>query len=131
MKRICRISLIAFAGILLLSSGTYARKSNRNMQDMYVFAISMSFSDSVMYMSTIQKIDGVVLRDKYFFDERAGYANQFKKWMEEETSSQQLAALYYLETRKKADRKYAQIRKQAIKKHGGEIVTVPDFKFRR
>lgn len=98
---------------------------------MYVFAISLSFTDSVMYMSTIQELDGIVLRDKYFFDERSDYAAQFKKWMEEETASEQISALYYYSTRKKAESGYSKVRKRAMKKHGGTIITIPDFKFKR
>lgn len=131
MMRKYLLAIIALASAFLSSPDVSAKKSNHGMQDMYVFSISMSFSDSVMYISTIQKLDGIVLRDKYFFDERGDYAAQFKKWMEEETASEQIAALYYFDSKRKAERGYAKVRKRAIHKHGGEIITVPDFKFKR
>lgn len=129
MRRLTYSILATLVILFAVSPNAAAKKSDVKTSDLYVFAISFSFSDSIMYMSSVQKLENMTIREKYFLDERADLAGQFKKWVEEETSSQQIATLYYFDKKKKADAKYSKVCERAIKKHGGTIVTVPDFWF--
>lgn len=131
MRRLAYSILASIIILFAASSNVAAKKSDVKSSDLYVFAISFSFSDSIMYLSSVQKLENMTVREKYFLDERAELAGQFKKWIEEETSSQQIATLYYFEKKKKADAKYSKVCERAIKKHGGTIVTVPDFWFKK
>ncbi len=129
MRRLTYSILATLVILFAVSPNAAAKKSDVKTSDLYVFAISFSFSDSIMYMSSVQKLENMTIREKYFLDERADLAGQFKKWVEEETSSQQIATLYYFDKKKKADAKYSKVCERAIKKHEGTIVTVPDFWF--
>lgn len=96
---------------------------------LHVFAVSMSFSDSIMYMSSIQSIENSTLKNKYFFDQRAVYAAQFKDWLEKGGSSLQVSSLYFYKNTKKARKGYEKVCKSAMKKHHATIQTVPEFLF--
>lgn len=106
-------------------------KSDYEKTDIYMFGTSFSFSDSIMYMTEVQKLDSVMVRAEYFLDSQDDYDTQFKKWLEDGGSSMQVASSQFFTKKSKADKKYAKVKKNAIRKHGCTIITVPDFKYTR
>lgn len=99
--------------------------------DIYMFGTSFSFSDSIMYMTEVQKIDSVMVRADYFLDYQDDYDTQFKKWLENGGASMQVSSSQFFKKKSDADRKYSKVRKSAVKKHRCTIITVPDFKYTR
>lgn len=106
-------------------------KSGYEKTDIYIFGTSFSFSDSIMYMTEVQKLDSVMVRADYFLDGQDDYDSQFKKWLEAGGSSMQVASSQFFVKKSKADKKYAKVKKNAIRKHRCTIITVPDFKYTR
>ena len=133
MRRFYNGLLTAVATVVMLSAtqDVCAKKSNSESQDIYAFAISLSFSDSIMYTTGIRKIADVTVKDKYFLNERGEYAEQFKKWLEEGGAPLQVSSLFFYNSRSKAERQFRNVSKRAMKKHECSIVTVPDFQFKK
>ena len=139
-RRILALALIAATFLFSLDASAKKKGKEKVKEEkvktekietltLHIFAVSMSFSDSIMYMSNIQTIENATIRDKYFFDQRAEYSAQFKKWLEDGGSSLQVSSLYFYKNHKKALKGYRTVRKKAMKKHEATIQTVPEFLF--
>lgn len=103
------------------------RKSE--MIPVYMFGVSFSFSDSIMYMTDVQRMDSVEVSGDFFMKDRNAYGNQLKYWLEKGGAPVQVPSLFFYKKQSQARKGISSVRKRALKKHKGTIITVPDFKF--
>ncbi|HOD69302.1 MAG: hypothetical protein ACOX32_00790 [Bacteroidaceae bacterium] len=98
--------------------------------DVYMFALSFSPVDSVMYISDIEKIEQAVVRNKWFLEDRKLFEESFQDYVRARAGDLQLSSLYFYEKENKVLKKREQIiRKNSKKKRFNINYTGSDFRF--
>lgn len=105
------------------------QNKNSRLVDVYMFAASFSLLDSVIYISDIQKVDNVIVNNKWFIKERSTFESQFTDHISADLNESQLTSLYYSEKLKKMQKSRARLIKRNAKKNGFYLYQVSDFKF--
>lgn len=96
----------------------------------YIWGASMSFSDSIVYFTEIQKLDAVVMENG-FLPYRQYYAYELKDHMNfEENMPGRISMIYFDEKLKKLEKKEQKIKKHLMEKENKIIRYLGDkFKF--
>ena len=133
MKKVLFIILFA-----LVASVAVARDKKENKKDsrkskevpVYIMGASISFSDSVVYFTEIQKFDAVVLQNG-FLPHRQYYAYELKDYMSfEENMPGRISVIYFDEKYNKLVKKEQKIKKRLMEKDGKTVRYLGDkFKF--
>lgn len=102
--------------LLLVVSCVYSMSlsAKKASSDVYMFGFAASFSDSVIYMTDIQTIHGVVLEKKSkVLPLRSSYSYQFKSYVESNSLLQKsTCSVFFAPTRSKLEKKYIKLRKK-------------------
>ena len=108
------------------------RKDNNKVKEVpvYILGASISFSDSIVYFTEIQKLDNVVLENG-FLPHRQYYAYELKDYMSfEENIPGRISVVYFDEKRSKLEKKEQKIKKHLMEKENKIIRYLGDkFKF--
>lgn len=103
-------------------------KKSRNV-DLYMFAASFSVLDSVLYVSEIQKVNDVIVNNKWFVKERAAFEEQFTERVRIGDDESLLTSLYFSEKSKKVVKSRARLIKRNSKKNKFALIEVSGFSF--
>lgn len=107
MKKILAIFLF-----LLVAFSGYARSKNEKDSVVFVMGASISFSDSVVYFTEIQKFDGFVL-EKGFLPNRQLYSYELKDYMSyQENMPGRISIIYFSDKRKELEKKEKDMKKR-------------------
>lgn len=106
-------------------------------QHMYMFGFAASFTDSVVYMTEIQDVQGAWYDTKSkFLLGRDNYSAQLKEHFKQKLQMpDRVCMVFFAKSMKKAEKKYLKLRKKYLgdKKHPSSYevryVTNQDFKF--
>lgn len=125
-------------GLTASKSRVESRRSNKVKKEdqaefvpVYMFATSFSLMDTVIYVSSIQKMENEKISAKCFLENRTAYSAQFSNYMESCGAEMQTSALFFNTKWKKILRQYSKVRKKAIDKHGFTITDMGEFKFEK
>lgn len=79
-------SLVVLLALIFCQASTLqAQKSKPEVRSIYMFGFSASFSDSLIYITDIQKVDSVRFQDKSgLLMNRTSYSNQLQFYLERE-----------------------------------------------
>ena len=81
----------------------------------------MSFSDSIVYFTEIQKVDNVVLKNG-FLPNRQFYAYELKDYMNfKENMPGRISVIYFDEKRSGMEKKEQKIKKRLVEKEGKTV----------
>lgn len=98
--------------LLFLSFSGYARGKNEKDSVVYIFGASISFSDSVVYFTEIQKFDDVVV-EKSFLPNRQLYSYELKDYMSyKEGMPGRISVIYFSDKLKDLEKKEKNIKKR-------------------
>ena len=132
MKRIFSILFILF---LVMPSLSFAKGGNKKeakkkiVTEVYVFGVSLSFTDSVAYFTEIQHIDGAIIEDK-MLPNRHLYSYELKDYMSyEEGKPGRTSFIYFSDKRSKLEKKELKVRKRLLY-DGEKIVRYLGSKFK-
>lgn len=103
-------------------------KKSRNV-DLYMFAASFSVLDSVLYVSEVQKVNDVIVNNKWFVKERAAFEEQFTERVRIGDDESLLTSLYFSEKSKKVIKSRARLIKRNGKKNKFSLIEVSGFSF--
>jgi hypothetical protein len=83
----------------------------------YAFGFAGSFTDSVVYITDVQRIDSATLTNKTsFLIDRAKYSQQLKSYMETNLNQQRRTCAFFYDTKKaKVEKAFAKIKKRYLK----------------
>ncbi|MCQ2052205.1 MAG: hypothetical protein MJY74_08390 [Bacteroidaceae bacterium] len=96
----------------------------------YMFASSFAFGDSVMYISSIQKMEQIQLTNKAYLLARAEFASQYARFLEENGCvAPQLSSLFFSEKKSAVLKKLEKVEKRCKKKMSFGVINVDDFEF--
>lgn len=133
MKRIFSIFFI----LCLMVPCVVSAKDNKKKEDkkkveteVYVMGVSLSFSDSVVYFTEIQHIDGAVIEDK-FLPNRHLYSYELKDYMSfEEGMPGRTSFVIFADKRATLAKKELKIKKRLVEQEGKTVRYLGDkFKF--
>lgn len=128
-----RKSLFILLFVLIAALGVAREKKDNNKVKevpVYILGASISFSDSIVYFTEIQKLDNVVLENG-FLPHRQYYAYELKDYMSfEENIPGRISVVYFDEKRSKLEKKEQKIKKHLMEKENKIIRYLGDkFKF--
>ena len=128
-----RKSLFILLFVLIAAVGVAReKKDNNKVKEVpdYILGASVSFSDSIVYFTEIQKLDNVVLENG-FLPHRQYYAYELKDYMSfEENIPGRISVVYFDEKRSKLEKKEQKIKKHLMEKENKIIRYLGDkFKF--
>lgn len=96
----------------------------------YMFASSFAFGDSVIYISSIQKMNQVQLTNKAYLLGRSDFSKQYAGFLEDNGCvSPQLPSLFFSEKQSVVQKKRAKVEKHFKKKMSFGVIYVDDFMF--
>jgi hypothetical protein len=133
MKKSLLIFLLVFISAVAVASD---RKNNRKEDKkadsvpVYIWGVSMSFSDSTVYFTEIQELDSVVLQNGAL-PHLQYYSYELKDYMSfEENMPGRISVIYFNEKRSKLEKKELKVKKHLIEKEGKIVRYLGDkFKF--
>ena len=133
MKKILLIFLfVLVAAVGVARDKKTGKKENKKIKEVpvYIMGASMSFSDSIVYFTEIQKFDAVVLENG-FLPHRQYYAYELKDYMSfEENMPGRISVIYFDEKLNKLEKKEQKIKKHLMEKEGKTVRYLGDkFKF--
>ena len=121
MKKIFSIIFILCLVIPSLSfakDGKTKERKKKVQTEVYVWGVSLSFSDSVVYFTEIQRIEGAIIEDK-LLPNRHLYAYELKDYMSyEENMPGRTSFIYFSDKRSKLEKKEQKVKKRLVE--GGE-----------
>ena len=131
-----RIFSIFFILCLVLPSVVFAKDDEKKEakkkveKDVYVWGVSISFSDSVVYFTEIQHVEGVVLENK-LLPNRHMYSYELKDYMSfEEDMPGRTSFIFFSEKRSKLEKKEQKVKKRLVERQGKSVRYLGDkFKF--
>lgn len=130
-----RIFSILFILCLVMPSLSFAKGGKKKetkkkiVTEVYVFGVSLSFTDSVAYFTEIQHIDGAIIEDK-MLPNRHLYSYELKDYMSyEEGKPGRTSFVYFSDKRSKLEKKELKVRKRLLY-DGEKIVRYLGSKFK-
>ena len=98
--------------------GKTKERKKKVQTEVYVWGVSLSFSDSVVYFTEIQHIEGAIIEDK-LLPNRHLYAYELKDYMSyEEGKPGRTSFIYFSDKRSKLEKKELKVKKRLVE--GGE-----------
>ena len=128
------LKYLVFALVLLAMTET-AEAKRVSANHMYMFGFSASFNDSVLYITDIQDVQGAWYDTKNgSLHGRENYSYQLKTYLEEKKGkSNRVCLVIFATTKKKAEKKYAKLKKKYAGKdgvvYGLEYLKADEFRF--
>ena len=136
MKRHLLLTLIVLVSGCML---TYFTKNDAVLKKkpttgVYVFGFSASFTDSTVYFTPIQYLDGVVLEKKSKFRPGAPESSyQLKDYLEQQRGEKnRVCAIFADETKAKAEKHFINVRKRYLnQKMNVVFLTEQEFQYQK
>ena len=129
MRKSLFILLLVFVSAVAVAGD---RKENKKDEaaPVYIMGVSMSFSDSTVYFTEIQKLDSVVLENGAL-PHLQYYSYELKDYMSfEENMPGRISAIYFNEKRSKLEKKELKVKKNLVEKEGKTVRYLGEkFKF--
>ena len=121
---------------LLLTLCSISVSAKSYCTPIYIYGLSASFNDSIVYITNIQILDSAWLDEKTdFLINRSEYSSQFKEYFNSKGQTQRTCIVTYAEKEKDILKKYAKMKsryvvsKKKIKNFDLRTVDEEDFKF--
>ena len=136
MKRNIILTLIVLVSACMFSSftGSDAVLKKKPTTGVYVFGFSASFTDSTVYFTPIQYLDGVVLEKKTkFLPGAPEYSYQLKDYLEQQRGEKnRVCAIFADETKAKAEKHFINVRKRYLnQKMNVVFLTEQEFQYQK
>ena len=136
MKRNFILTLIVLVSACVFSAftGSDAVLKKKPTTGVYVFGFSASFTDSTVYFTPIQYLDGVVLEKKTkFLPGAPEYSYQLKDYLEQQRGEKnRVCAIFADETKAKAEKHFINVRKRYLnQKMNVVFLTEQEFQYQK
>lgn len=124
--------------ILLLSTLTISAKKAKKekpipapkIQTLYMYGVSASFNDSIIYITDIQRVDSAYLKGKYMLGGITDYVSQMNTYFAKATGDRRTNTVFFKTTRQKAEKAYVKLRKRYTNSSGMDIKPLSESEFR-
>lgn len=96
----------------------------------YIFGYGLSFRDSTAYLSAITTLPASAINSKTkFLKDRDNYSAQVKKYIENAGVKHVTCAVFFTTSKKRAEKKYAKVRKQILRDRQTQLLDIPEEAF--
>lgn len=130
MKRLSHFLLLTIALLLLCAVDMQAKPKPEKV---YIFGVSISFTDSVTYFTDIQILQPAYIESKNgFLYDRSIYSQQLQVWVEHAKDRPHTTCMVFFDTnRNKLEKKYVKIRNKYNKDRSTHLksLNVGEFRF--
>jgi len=129
------LKYILFSLLLAVAMPTEMQAKRMKAPKMYMFGLSASFQDSIIYMTDVQEVEGVWYDSKTkFLLGRHHYSYQLKDFLANNMQQpNRVCVVMFALTRKEAEKKFIKMRKEYTVKAKGKYdmryLTTTEFKF--
>lgn len=111
---------LTFFIVLVVSTAAMLAKNDKK-DVVYIFGASISFSDSTVYFTEIQEIEGVKLT-KGFLPHRHMYAYELKDYMNfKEDMPGRTSVIFFSEKRSSLEKKEAKVKRRLVEREGKTV----------
>ncbi|MBR1889369.1 MAG: hypothetical protein IJ816_01925 [Alloprevotella sp.] len=125
MKKIAFILFLSFCSIHL-----YAKKPKVVGQQISLFGVGISLSDSVIYITPIQTIPEATIDSKTgFLDNRAFYSMQLKNFLEGQGVTNPICTTFFSTDKQKLNKKLGNVTKHYNRKFPQKLTYVHEGEF--
>ena len=133
MKRIISIFFILCLVVpcAVLAKDDKKKERKKKIQtEVYVWGVTLSFSDSVVYFTEVQRVEGAIIENG-FLPNRHLYSYELKDYMSyEEGMPGRTSFIYFSDKRSKLEKKEQEVKKQLVEAQGKTVRYLGDkFKF--
>lgn len=128
MKKIGIISLMLF----LIASLSYAgKKKDKEEKQAYIFGVATSLTDSIAFITEIQKVDSLMINKNGFIDNEKEYSYQLKQYIiNNQTKDEKVCAVFYDSEIKKINKEYKKVITRLKNKDKKVVQTISDKNFK-
>jgi hypothetical protein len=110
------------AGILMSAQSSKEAKVKEVKKDaVYVLGVSASFTDSLVYFTEVQQVEGLKLGKKELLPERQHYSQQLQAYLEQQGLENRTCFVYYQRSEAKLKKFSAQL-KQKYQKNNTKLL---------
>lgn len=102
---------------------------NSKKVDIYMFGASFSILDSVLYVSYTQKMDSVIVNNRWFLKDRASFEKQFTSFVEGREDGTHMSTVYYSDKLKTIEKRRERLINRNARRNGFKLKQVPEFRF--
>lgn len=122
------LSIVTFGAFAQDDDDSYYKKGTGKV---FIFGASQTLSDSIVYLSSIQEIDGIDLEKKTkFLPYRSEFSIQMKEYLEgKQHLTKQTSCVYYSKSRKKISKMYYKLKKRYLDNPNTKIYMIEGDKF--
>lgn len=104
------------------------KEENVKYTKLYMFGVSTSFTDSVVYVTDVQTVDSTYFTGKYILGGYHEYSEQLSAYFAGKGDERRTNAVFFNKNRKDAEKAYVKLRKKYAKK-GVELLALPTGEF--
>lgn len=97
-------------------------------QRVYLYGLSTSFNDSLVYVTEIQAVDSAYIQRKKFLGGAKEYVEQMHQYFNGNVPERRTNTVFHYLTREKAEKAFLKLRKQ-YEKNGMEFLQIPNHEF--
>lgn len=91
-------------------------KNNKTATTLYLYGVSFSFNDTIVYITDVQPVEGAYLVNKKFLGDAKEYAEQMNVYFTKKLDECRTNAVYFSTTRPKAEKAYVKLRNRLNKR---------------
>ena len=122
---------ILFATALIFTICSAFSMKNESSEPIYAFGVSASFTDSIIYFTSIQVLDSAQVTKEGFLAHRDLYGYQLKNYLEDnKMQNNSTCMIYYSTTRKKLEKEETRLLNKYKKNNTAKIVRIEPDKFK-
>lgn len=106
-------TLILLSALLLLATLTLsAKKKQQPSQTIYLYALSASFNDTIVYITDIQTVDSAYMERKHILGGLHAYVQQVDRHFAAKGMPHRINTIFFQTKRSKAEKQFVKLRKK-------------------
>lgn len=110
-----------------------ARKNTTKSAEIYVFGVAQSFTDSVVYLSSVQRLDGATLTKDGLLNDRVVYSQSYGQFIQTTYGQENsMGSLMFATSKKKAENLYLRVRSRYMNRLHAKVreIQASEFQFK-
>ena len=122
--------VIILITLLIIIGNTQVAAKKKCLPKIFAYGVSYSFTDTIIYITSIQEIDSAWVDGKSeFLVDRNYYSYQLKEYFNKKNDMNRVCAIFYAKKHKDITKKYIKMMKKFSKRKNIDIRQIPDTEF--
>lgn len=112
IRKIMALTLLASMMLTLSAKKKNTSATKIDTRTIYMYGISPSFNDTIVYMTDVQVVDSAYFESKHILGGFTSYVDQLNTYFKEKGDARRTNTVYFKKTRKKAEKAYTKLRRK-------------------